>query len=55
VAKYYQDRWELLDGIVADERVADMPTFETDTKMSDQESRARVAAQVLSFAEALTP
>jgi len=54
VAECYQDRWELLDGIVADERVADTPTLETDTRMSDQQSRARVAAQVLRFAEALT-
>ncbi len=33
---------------------ADLATLETDIKMSDQESRARVAAQVLSFAESLT-
>jgi LPPG:FO 2-phospho-L-lactate transferase len=55
VADYYQDGWGLLDGIVADERVPHMPTLETDTNMSDQEARALVAAQTLSFAESLTP
>jgi LPPG:FO 2-phospho-L-lactate transferase len=50
VADFYG---ELLDGIVADEDVARLPTLRTDTRMDSAEDRARVAAQVLSFAEAL--
>jgi LPPG:FO 2-phospho-L-lactate transferase len=50
VADFYG---ELLDGIVADENVARLPTLCTDTRMDGPEDRARVAAQVLSFAEAL--
>ena len=51
VADFYG---ELLDGIVADERaVADVPTLQADTRMSDARSRAGVAAQTLDFAEAL--
>jgi LPPG:FO 2-phospho-L-lactate transferase len=50
VADFYG---ELLDGIVADEDVARLPTLRMDTRMDGAEDRARVAAQVLSFAEAL--
>ncbi|HEY3960813.1 MAG TPA: 2-phospho-L-lactate transferase [Solirubrobacteraceae bacterium] len=50
VADFYG---ELLDGIVTDEDVARLPTLRTDTRMDSAEDRARVAAQVLSFAEAL--
>jgi LPPG:FO 2-phospho-L-lactate transferase len=50
VADFYG---ELLDGIVADEDVARLPTLRMDTRMDSAEDRARVAAQVLSFAEAL--
>jgi LPPG:FO 2-phospho-L-lactate transferase len=44
---------ELLDGIVADENVARLPTLETDTRMHDAAARARVAEQTLGFARAL--
>jgi LPPG:FO 2-phospho-L-lactate transferase len=50
VADFYG---ELLDGIVTDEDVARLPTLRMDTRMDGPEDRARVAAQVLSFAEAL--
>jgi LPPG:FO 2-phospho-L-lactate transferase len=50
VADFYG---ELLDGIVTDEDVARLPTLRMDTRMDSAEDRARVAAQVLSFAEAL--
>ena len=49
----------LLDGFVADEPLVDEPaatglaTLETDTRMSDAGSRARVARRVLAFAESL--
>ncbi len=43
----------LLDGIVADEPVPDLPTLELDTLMADAPSRARVAERTLSFAESL--
>jgi LPPG:FO 2-phospho-L-lactate transferase len=52
VAAFYGD---LLDGIVADEDVdAELTVLRAETRMSDAESRARVAAQVLDFALALT-
>ncbi len=51
VADFYG---ELLDGIVTDEDVARLPTLRMDTRMDGPEDRARVAAQVLSFAEALS-
>jgi LPPG:FO 2-phospho-L-lactate transferase len=51
VADFYG---ELLDGIVADEDVARVPTLCTDTRMHDAAARARVAEQTLSFAQALT-
>jgi LPPG:FO 2-phospho-L-lactate transferase len=44
---------ELLDGIVADENVGRLATLETDTRMDDAAARFRVAAETLSFAEAL--
>ena len=43
----------LLDGIVADETLADLPTLQTDTAMVDAAARMRVAAQTLKFAETL--
>lgn len=43
----------LIDGLVADERVAAVATLETETLMADSESRRRVAAETLDFARAL--
>ncbi len=51
VADFYGD---LLDGMVADENVAELATLQTDTRMDDAEGRARLAAETLSFAEALS-
>jgi LPPG:FO 2-phospho-L-lactate transferase len=51
VADFYG---ELLDGIVADENVARLPTLQIDTRMDDPSARARVARRTLDFAEALT-
>jgi len=50
VAAFYG---ELLDGMVADEDLAGLPTLKTDTRMDDEASRARVADQTLAFAESL--
>jgi LPPG:FO 2-phospho-L-lactate transferase len=54
IAGYYGD---LLDGIVADEAIADgaltIPALRADTLLSDPERRARVARDVLAFAEGL--
>ncbi|HYM45752.1 MAG TPA: 2-phospho-L-lactate transferase CofD family protein [Solirubrobacteraceae bacterium] len=50
VADFYG---ELLDGIVADENVARLPTLQIDTRMDDAPSRARVARETLGFVEAL--
>jgi LPPG:FO 2-phospho-L-lactate transferase len=50
VADFYG---ELLNGIVADEDVARLATLQTDTRMDDADSRARLAEQTLSFAQAL--
>jgi LPPG:FO 2-phospho-L-lactate transferase len=50
VADFYG---ELLDGIVADENVARLPTLQIDTRMDDPASRAHVAHQTLDFAQAL--
>jgi LPPG:FO 2-phospho-L-lactate transferase len=61
VADFYG---ELLDGLVADEPLAnretpdletpqDLKTLQIDTRMSDAASRTRVAEQVLAFAESL--
>jgi LPPG:FO 2-phospho-L-lactate transferase len=44
---------ELLDGIVADEDVGRLTTLQTDTRMDDAATRARLAEQTLSFAQAL--
>ncbi len=51
VADFYG---ELLDGIVADENVARLPSLQIDTHMDDPASRASVAQQTLDFALALT-
>ena len=51
VADFYG---ELLDGIVADENVARLPTLQIDTRMDDPSARAHVARQTLVFALALT-
>ncbi len=52
VAAFYGD---LLDGLAADERPEglDVPLLEIDTDLGDPAARARVAAEVLRFAEAL--
>jgi LPPG:FO 2-phospho-L-lactate transferase len=50
VADFYG---ELLDGIVADENVGRLATLQTDTRMDDAASRARVARETLDFVEAL--
>jgi LPPG:FO 2-phospho-L-lactate transferase len=50
VAAYYAG---LIDGLVADEPVGGLPVLQTDTLMSDAESRRRVAADTLHFAEGL--
>jgi len=44
---------ELLDGIVADENVARLACLQTDTRMDDAASRARLAQETLEFAAAL--
>jgi LPPG:FO 2-phospho-L-lactate transferase len=43
----------LLDGMVADEPVEDLPALQTDTRMDDAVARRRLAEDVLRFAEAL--
>jgi len=43
----------LIDGLVADERADGVPVLQTDTLMHDAESRHRVAAETLQFAEGL--
>jgi LPPG:FO 2-phospho-L-lactate transferase len=50
VAAVYGD---VLDGIVADERVAALPTLETDVLMGDAAGRARLARDTLAFAAGL--
>ena len=50
VADFYG---ELLDGIVADESVAALPTLHTNTRMDDAAARRRLAQETLSFAQAL--
>ncbi len=50
VANFYG---ELLDGIVADENVARLPTLQIDTRMDDGVAREHVARQTLDFALAL--
>jgi LPPG:FO 2-phospho-L-lactate transferase len=54
VAFYESLQPGLLDGIVADEPIAGIPTLEIDTAMTDGAARARVADQTLAFAESLT-
>ena len=44
----------LLDGIVADEPVAGIPTLHTDTLMDTAEARARLAAETVDFARSLS-
>jgi LPPG:FO 2-phospho-L-lactate transferase len=44
---------DLLDGIVADDPVDGLPALTTDTRMDDGAARARVAAEVLRFAQEL--
>jgi LPPG:FO 2-phospho-L-lactate transferase len=44
----------LVDGLVADEPVDGLPVLQTDTLLADPESRRRVAAETLAFAEGLT-
>jgi LPPG:FO 2-phospho-L-lactate transferase len=43
----------LVDGLVADEPVDGLPVLQTDTLMTDAESRHRLAAETLRFAEGL--
>ena len=50
VAEFYG---ALLDGVVADEPVSRPQSLQIDTRMDDAPARARVAAQTLSFADAL--
>jgi LPPG:FO 2-phospho-L-lactate transferase len=50
VASYYGG---LLDGIVADEEVPELPALHTDTRMDDAASRERLATQTLEFAARL--
>jgi len=50
VADFYG---ELLDGIVADENVARLPTLQIDTRMDDAAARAHVARHTLDFAAGL--
>jgi len=50
VADFYG---EIIDGIVADENVGRLTTLQTDTRMDDEASRARVAEETLDFADAL--
>jgi LPPG:FO 2-phospho-L-lactate transferase len=51
VADFYGD---LIDGMVADESVSEFATLRTEIRMDDGPSRARLAEQTLSFAEALS-
>jgi LPPG:FO 2-phospho-L-lactate transferase len=43
----------MLDGLVADERASDVPTLQTEVRLDTPEERRRVAAETLSFADAL--
>jgi LPPG:FO 2-phospho-L-lactate transferase len=43
----------LIDGLVADEPVEGLPVLQTDTLMTDADSRRRLAAETLQFAEGL--
>ena len=44
----------LLDGVVADEPVAGVPTLQTDTLMDTPAARARLAAETVDFARSLS-
>lgn len=44
----------MLDGLVADERTARVPTLETDVELADSAARRRVAREALRFAAALS-
>jgi LPPG:FO 2-phospho-L-lactate transferase len=50
IAAFYGD---LLDGIVSDERVEQLPALRTDTRLDDPASRRRVAEEALAFAATL--
>ena len=52
IAAHYEG---VIDGLVADERAASIPTLLTDVEMSDAAGRRRVAEETLRFAAALTP
>jgi LPPG:FO 2-phospho-L-lactate transferase len=52
IASHYEG---VIDGLVADERAASIPTLMTDVEMSDAAARRRVAEETLRFAAALTP
>ena len=52
IATHYEG---LIDGLVADERAASIPTLMTDVEMGDTAARRRVAEETLAFAAALTP
>jgi LPPG:FO 2-phospho-L-lactate transferase len=52
IAAHYEG---LIDGLVADERAASVPTLVTDVEMGDPAARRRVAEAVLGFAAELTP
>ena len=50
VAEHYAD---LIDGLVADERVGGLALLQTDVRMDDRDARRRVATETLDFALAL--
>jgi LPPG:FO 2-phospho-L-lactate transferase len=50
IAEHYDG---LIDGLVADERAAGVPTLETDVELGDEAARTRVASDTLAFAAAL--
>ncbi len=50
VAAYYED---VIDGLVADQRGAQIPVLETNVLMDSPDARRRVAEQTLNFARAL--
>jgi LPPG:FO 2-phospho-L-lactate transferase len=52
IATHYEG---VIDGLVADERAASIPTLMTDVEMADAAARRRVAEETLAFAAALTP
>jgi len=52
IAAHYRG---VIDGLVADERAADLATLETDVELSTPAARRRVARETLAFAAALGP